>query len=125
MGDKGAEAESLFNKEETLSNDTEKAYAKVSKLLLNINVRIPTGVIIMANIVGICDCLADGLSGGDIVKKYDLKIKETSFATTFKNTTGVSVSDIPSIGRFDPNRRRLVALGYDPEQIEEIMKAVG
>ncbi len=107
-----------------LNNKTELAYAATEINLIAIKIKVPSGVIIMANIVGVCEAIADGTPSKEIVKKYDLNCSEDSFPTIFKKTTGVSIRDIGTMTAFDRRRRGLQKLEYNDEQIEEIMKVI-
>lgn len=71
-----------------LTNSTEERYREAAKALEDINVTRPFGVLLLSNIVGICEAVARGEDSKTIVNTYDLGCKPNSFATLFKNVTG-------------------------------------
>ncbi len=107
-----------------LTNETEEQYKLVKESMETINIKVPTGVELMMNIVTICDDIADGLSAQDLIRKHSLSCNKESFSSIFRKTTGVSIKDIPSMTAFDRRRRRLKASGYHKEQIDEILAIV-
>lgn len=107
-----------------LDNQTEEQYKKVRESLEAINIKVPTGVAIMENIVAICEGIADGNTSKETVTIHSLGCGAESFSSIFKKTTGVSILDIPKMTAFDKRRRDLRKLEYSEDQIKEIIKIV-
>lgn len=113
-----------------IENKTEEQYKEVARLLEEIGLKPIPRVLLMANIVGVCEDIAKRMSSKEIVNKYNLGMKADSFASLFKSTTGVSVKEIPSI-MFRERRRiraeqiRSVVSDIAEEDIEKLLDVMG
>lgn len=105
-------------------NLTEDRYALVEELLKDIKVAVPTAVLIMKNITGITEALAEGTSSKEIVRMFELGIKHVSFAGIYKRTTGTSVTDIAKKTARDKAHDKLFLNGYVESEIEKILDLV-
>lgn len=100
-------------------NETELKYKNVEQALKDINVSVPHGVKLMANIVKITEMIGRRENPSTIVG-----CSKNSLSIVFKKTTGVSVLDVPKITRADLNRERLSNSGFNAEQIENILETI-
>ena len=72
-----------------LTNKTEEEYKEVALRLEAIEARAPAGVVIMSNIVGICNDIALGASPKEIVNLFQIPLNEKAFTAAFKKANGV------------------------------------
>jgi len=103
---------------------TKEEAVLVIKVLKKVNIKIPSGLHILAKLKEINEQLSKGASTKEVINMFGLKCKPVSFPTIYKRTIGVSITDIPKMTKQDKIKSGLDSLNLTPKQYEDLVKLI-